>query len=71
MGGSTGLTMPAKEERQMQDERKPASKQPEKPIELPDCIAHPTGATCPVEWCRKARGNWCKRNGEWCRWRNY
>lgn len=44
---------------------------PDKPVELPDCIAYPTGATCPVEWCRDNRGEWCKRNGEWCRWRRY
>lgn len=54
--------------RQPEDNNKRPS---EKPIELPDCIAFPTGSTCPVEWCRKARGNWCKKNGEWCRWRKY
>lgn len=55
----------------MQEERKQAQEKNEKPIELPDCIAYPTGATCPVEWCRKARGEWCKRNGQWCPWRNH
>jgi hypothetical protein len=43
----------------------------DKPIDLLDCIAYPTGATCPAEWCRSARGEWCQRNGVWCRWRNY
>ena len=47
------------------------AKHPEKTVELPDCIAHPTGETCPVDWCRKARGQWCKRKGVWCRWRNF
>ena len=44
----------------------------EKPIELYGCIAYPTGVDCPVEWCRKARGQWCKdKNEKWCRWRNF
>ena len=44
----------------------------EKPVELPDCIAYPTDVDCPVEWCRKARGQWCKdKHGKWCRWRTF
>ena len=59
--------------RQMTDGKKNnESRQLEKPIELPDCIAYPTGETCPVDWCRKARGQWCKdKHGKWCRWRKF
>jgi len=51
----------------MKDETK---QQPEKTaqIELEGCIAYPTGAGCPLEWCRKARGDWCKdKNGHVCK----
>lgn len=38
-------------------------------VELPGCKAYGKSDKCPVEWCRKARGNWCKTDGVWCRWR--
>ena len=34
-------------------------------IELLGCKAYGKGDKCPVEWCRKARGNWCKTVGTW------
>lgn len=40
------------------------------PIELPGCIAYPTGEGCPIDWCRRARGDWCKdKHGNLCKWK--
>ena len=51
----------------MKDEQKPQSKK-DVPVELPGCIAYPTGEGCPIDWCRKSRGDWCKdhRTGKVC-----
>ncbi len=38
---------------------------------LPGCIAYPPGSACPIGWCRKNRGDWCKdwRTGKICQWK--
>ncbi|EKD38158.1 MAG: hypothetical protein ACD_75C00843G0004 [uncultured bacterium] len=38
-------------------------------VELPGCIAYPAGSGCPIEWCRKARGDWCKDKHGMCKWK--
>lgn len=43
----------------------------EVPVVLPGCFARPSGSGCPIDWCRRARGDWCKnwRTGEICQWK--
>lgn len=42
---------------------------PDAPVELEGCIAYPTGEGCPLDWCRRSRGDWCKdwRTGRICK----
>ncbi|MBM9605947.1 hypothetical protein [Desulfopila inferna] len=37
---------------------------------LPGCKAYAAVDFTSVEWCRRNRGQWCKADGTWCRWRN-
>lgn len=52
----------------MKDEPKRSDRK-EQDVELQGCIAYPTGEGCPLDWCRKARGDWCKdhRTGAICK----
>ncbi|MBL4901079.1 hypothetical protein JYT85_01435 [Desulfocapsa sp. AH-315-G09] len=44
---------------------------PEIMVGLSGCKAYGAKDLCPVAWCRKARGDWCKdKKGQMCRWGN-
>ena len=40
-----------------------------KTVVIEGCKAHGASGKCTLEWCRKARGEWCRGKDGWCKWR--